>query len=132
MHAEDLQTPSYLQARSQEQVGQSFGAGCSPRKIAAWRWANSAKEVGRIPKTSGITGETCASLPFLRSANNSARASAMYGGIPAASCARFASSGGTLTYRICFPVAVESLSATSAMLSDSGPVSGYTLPSCPE
>src|SRR5436190_20215054 len=64
---------------------QTLGAGCSPRKIAALRVANSPKLVARNPKIVWMIGETCASLPLRRSAKSSARASAVYGGTPAAS-----------------------------------------------
>jgi hypothetical protein len=57
--------------------------------------------------------------------------STVWGGAPAARCARLASWGATFTYRIVLPVAAVSFAATSAMVSASGPVSGYVLPSCP-
>ena len=85
-------------------------------EIAAWRMANSSKLVVRHPKIVWMIGDTCASLPLRRSAKSSARASAVYGGTPAASWARFASSGVTFTYWIVFPVAAESFAATSAIM----------------
>ena len=100
-----------LQARRQ-----TFGADRSPRKIAAFHLANSSKLLARRPRIPWMIGETCASLPLRRSAKSSARASAMYGGTPAARLARVASSGVTLMYWMLFPVAVESLCATSASL----------------
>ncbi len=82
---------------------QTFGAGFSPRKTAAWRRANSSKLVARQPKIVGMTGETWDSFPLRRSAKSSSRPSARNGGTPAASRARFASSGLTLTYWTCRP-----------------------------
>src|ERR1700683_4778777 len=82
---------------------QTFGGACSPRKIAAFRAANSAKLVGRRPRILGVIAETLSSLPLRRSANSSTRASARYGGTPLASAAFLASSGAMLTYRIVLP-----------------------------
>src|ERR1019366_8687616 len=64
---------------------QTFGGDVSPRKTAALRLANSSNEVGGRPSSEPASGQTFASLPLRRSANNSNRASARYGGIPAAS-----------------------------------------------
>src|SRR5882757_5248524 len=55
---------------------QIFGGGVSPRNTAALRLANSSNEVGGRPSSASASGQTFASLPLRRSANNSNKASA--------------------------------------------------------
>src|SRR5258708_34225501 len=60
----------------QERRSQIFGGGVSPRNTAALRLANSSNEVGGHPSSASASGQTFASLPLRRSANNSNKASA--------------------------------------------------------
>src|SRR5437763_4353680 len=69
---------------------QTFGTACSPRKMAAFRLANSSKLVGRHPNSVWLMGETCDSLPLRRSPKSSSSASTVYEGIPAARLALIA------------------------------------------
>ena len=68
-------------------------AAASPRKAAAWRFANSANVVGFTPNSSWVPSSTRDCGCRRRSAACSSSASTMNGGRPAASIARRRSSG---------------------------------------